>query len=133
MSARIAAVFAITFFLAQFYPHSSARSEPLQAATQVPAGESQGVALPRRDALTLVSMDPVNVGGVMVGYLATYDDVATRRWADYLEFYDTGGSIVAVSWFDRFGIERLAVDRALAEHGDQLQGVLVLLVTGDTI
>jgi len=43
------------------------------------------------------------------------------------------GALLAVGWFDRFGIERLAVDRALVEDGDELEGVFVLILAGDSI
>ena len=38
----------------------------------------------------------------------------------------------AVGWFERFGIQRLAVDRGL-EDEDKLEGVFVLLSEGDSI
>ena len=39
----------------------------------------------------------------------------------------------AVGWFDRFGIQRLAVDRGLLEDEDKLEGVFVLLSEGDSV
>jgi hypothetical protein len=79
-------------------------------------------------------MVPMTVGGELLGGgLAAYDDAATSRPADYLELFNNAGSLLAVGWFDRFGIERLAVDRALIEEADYLEGVFVLILMGDPI
>ena len=43
------------------------------------------------------------------------------------------GVVVIVSWFDSFGIERLVVDRALHDGGQELEGVFVAVVNGDVI
>lgn len=62
-----------------------------------------------------------------------YDDPSTPRPQDYLEFYDRDGNLVVVAWFDRFGIQRVAVDRAFVEGEDQLEGVFVAVVDGNFI
>jgi hypothetical protein len=87
---------------------------------------------PPRRSLKLVSLLPVttNRGPAMV---AVYDDPATSRKEDYRELYDGSGKLIAVGWFDEFGIQRLAIDRAVVEGGDKLQGVFVLLVEGHGI
>jgi hypothetical protein len=41
--------------------------------------------------------------------------------------------LVAVGWFDRFGIQRMAVDRALLGGKDELEGVFVTLLKGEPI
>ena len=84
-------------------------------------------------SLTLISLSPLIAHGKTVGAMAVYDDPTTRRPADYLEVFDSDGALVVVSWFDRFGIERLVVDRALVEGGQELEGVFVALVNGDVI
>ena len=56
-----------------------------------------------------------------------------QRPVDYLEVFDSDGALVVVSWFDRFGIERLVVDRALVEGGQELEGVFVAVVNGEAI
>ena len=81
----------------------------------------------------LVSVSPLLADGQTVGAMAVYDDPATQRPADYLEVVDSGGVLVAISWFDRFGIERLLVDRALVEGGQELEGVFVAVVNGEVI
>ena len=81
----------------------------------------------------LVSISPLLANGQTVGAIAVYDDPTTQRPADYLEVVDSAGVLVAVSWFDRFGIERLIVDRALVEGGQELEGVFVAVVNGEAI
>ena len=124
---------AINVFI-QLYPLAQSHSEPAQTSATSSAQEFyHSVALPPKDRLTLVSVVGVTAQGEILGGLAAYDDAATARPADYLELYNNSGALLAVSWFDKFGIERLAVDRALAEHSDKLEGVFVLVVTGDSI
>ena len=38
-----------------------------------------------------------------------------------------------ISWFDRFGIERTAVDRGIVEQKDKLEGIFVVVVEGDVL
>jgi len=48
-----------------------------------------------------------------------------------MELYDGAGSLLLVSWVDRFGIRRTAMDRGLLqEEASRLEGVLVLLQEG---
>ncbi|MGH7771800.1 MAG: hypothetical protein ACREQA_06140 [Candidatus Binatia bacterium] len=89
--------------------------------------------VPEKDRLNRVSFLPVIVEGEIVGGVAVYDDPATERPADYLELYNRTGGLLAVSWFDGFGIQRTAVDRGLIEETDELEGVFVLLLEGDSI
>jgi hypothetical protein len=131
MKSKLKTLLILGAFLAQFYVVAPLRAE-------ISAGNStqesyRSVSLPQKDRLALVSVVQVTVGGLILGGLAAYDDTATPRPADYLELYNTSGELLAVTWFDRFGIERLAVDRALAEHADRLEGVFVLVENGDSI
>jgi len=84
-------------------------------------------------SLTLVSFSPLVIAGNTVGEVLIYDDPNTKRPADYFELYDTDGNLLAVDWFDRFGIQRMAVDRGLREKTLKLEGVFVVLVAGDSI
>ena len=84
-------------------------------------------------SLTLISLTPLIANGQTVGAMAIYDDPTTPRAADYVEVFDSDGAPVVVSWFDRFGIERLVVDRALIEGGDELEGVFVTVLDGESI
>jgi hypothetical protein len=48
-----------------------------------------------------------------------------------LALYNNAGQLVAVGWFDKFGIQRIAMDRGLLEDNGKLEGVLVLVLDGD--
>ena len=105
-----------------------------QAADSSPQPQFVGLAGGRPQvSLTLISLTPLIANGETVGAMAIYDDPTTKRVADYLEVFDSEGAPVIVSWFDRFGIERLVVDRALIEGGDELQGVFVAVLDGESI
>ena len=60
-----------------------------------------------------------------------YNDVTTERPADYWELCDKEGNLLAVRWFDRFGILRTAVDRGIVEEKDKLEGIFVVVLDGD--
>ncbi len=53
--------------------------------------------------------------------------------ADYLEFYNNASNLVAISWFDSYGIERMTVDRGLVEDGGELEGGFVVLLDGEAV
>ena len=89
--------------------------------------------VPEKNHLRPISILPVTVEGEVVGCVAIYDDPTTQRSADYLELYNNAGDLVAVSYFDSYGIERVAVDRGLVEHKDELEGVFVVLLDGEAL
>ena len=89
--------------------------------------------VPERNHLRPISIVPVTVKGEIVGQMTIYDDSTTQRSADYLELYNNAGNLVAVNWFDRFGIERMAVERVLLEYRDELMGVFVVLLDGEAV
>lgn len=106
----------------------------LEASGNVPGQEiSPPASVPEQHDLTLVSFSPLVVEGKIVGTVAAYHDPTTERPVDYWEFYDSEGGLMAVDWFDRFGIERMAVDRGLLEDEDKLEGVFVVLPQGDPL
>ncbi len=84
-------------------------------------------------SLTLVSFSSLLIAGNTVGKVLIYDDPTTKRPADYFELYDADDDLFAVSWFDRFGIQRVAVDRGLLEEADKLEGVFVILLQGEPL
>lgn len=86
---------------------------------------------PDKNALNPPSFRRLTIWGRVVGTAVLYDDPKTRRSADYLELYDSAGQLVAVSWFDRFGIRRTAIDRGLLEEARDLEGVFVVLPEGE--
>jgi len=99
------------------------------------------VSVPERNHLRPISILPVTVEAEIAGHLVVktvgrvvvYDDPTTRRSADYIELYNNTGNLVAVEWFDRYGIERMAVDRGLLEDRDELEGVLVVVLDGEAV
>ena len=80
--------------------------------------------------LTEVALSPLFDGDKIVGLVAVYDDVTTERPADCLEVYDNAGHLLVIGWFDKFGIQRMAVDRGLLD-GDKLEGVFVVMSDGE--
>jgi len=107
-------------------------SANVNAAENGSAGKIDLAALdmPERP-LTVVLLSPLMEQGTQLGLAVIYDDPSTQRPSDYLEVYNRDGSLVAVAWFDRFGIERVAVDRAFVDGEDELEGVFVPLVDGN--
>jgi hypothetical protein len=109
-------------------------------AGPLPAGEKdprQEIALPSslpdQRRFSLVTVYPLLAENQVIGALAFYDDAATARPADYLELYDREGNLLVVSWFDRFGIERVAVDRGFLEDAERPAGSFVVFVQGDNV
>jgi len=47
--------------------------------------------------------------------------------------YDSAGDLVALGWFDQFGIQRIPVARGLLDESDELEGDFVFLLDGDPI
>jgi hypothetical protein len=109
-------------------------AEPTLASYQPLA---QNIFLPvwvvERRELTQLAIASLVAGDQTVGVVAVYDDPTTERPADYLELYDSVGHLLAASWFDRFGIERVAADRGFLEGKNQLEGVFVILLGGDSV
>src|ERR671914_412397 len=104
-------------------------AHPLQASDNaLQQGSFLPVPVPEKHLLALVSFYPLVVEDEIVGAVDAYDDAATQSPADYLELYNNAGDVLAVNWFDKFGIQRMAVDRGLLQGGNQLEGVFVLLL-----
>ena len=120
--------------LAALFFSAPLRAEPTLASYQPLA---QNIFLPvwalEEHELTQMAVASLVVGAKTVGVVAIYDDPATDRPADYLELYDDAGHLLAVSWFDRFGIERVAADRGFLEGKNELDGVFVVLLDGDSV
>ena len=132
---RVHFVILIIFgFVAELFFLGYLVSKPLGAADTPPEQKIfLPASVPERNHLRPISIVPVTVKGEIVGQMTIYDDSTTQRSADYLELYNNAGNLVAVSWFDRFGIERMAVDRGLLEYRDELRGVFVVLLDGEAV
>ncbi len=105
-------------------PIQSSNNTSVQQAILSPFG-------PEQSQLTEVSLSPLVVSGETVGMVVVYDDPTTERPVDFLALYDNAGQLVAIGWFDKFGIQRMAMDRGLLEDNGKLEGVLVLVLDGD--
>jgi hypothetical protein len=87
--------------------------------------------LPEKQKMRLLGfVTPKNVGAI--ARIAIYDDAATKRIGDYAEVYNSTSELIAVIWFDGFGIVRSAIDRGIVLHKD-LEGVLVLVLDGEPV
>ena len=69
----------------------------------------------------------------VLGLVAFYDDPGTERPVDYIEVYDENDDLLAFGWFDRFGIERIAVDTVVLGASEKPEATYVILVDGQTI
>ena len=134
MKGTVTAVLSAISLLVHLQPPACAQRAPAHTSTIGSQRESYySVSLPRKDRLALVARIPIDVEGQLLGEFIAYDDGSTTRPADYLELHNKWGDLLAVSWFDRFGIERLALDQGLVENAGRLEGSFVLVVAGDSI
>jgi hypothetical protein len=125
--------FMIAAIVAQLMFFGTVRAEDLHYRDSLT--EQESVITIERDQMTLVCSEPWlvegEVLGVIVGYV--YKDRTSQRPVDYWELYDRAGQLLAVSWFDKFGIERTAVDRGILEESENPEGLFVVLLNGETI
>jgi hypothetical protein len=126
-------IFAILEFIAVLFLLGFVAATAAKASDNV--REQEIVTAPEPHVMSLVSFSPWVVEGEVLGTMAAYvyTDVTTERPADYWELYDKNGDLLAVSWFDKAGVQRTAVDRGILEEKDRLEGILVVVLTGDSI
>ena len=124
-------IFAILEFIAVLFFLEFVATRVAEASNS----EQEIVTGPDQHEIKLVSLDPWVVEGEVLGTVAlyVYADVTTERPADYWELYDQEGNLLAVSWFDRFGIRRTAVDRGILENEDKLEGNFVVVLDGNLL
>jgi hypothetical protein len=84
---------------------------------------------PDPNKLDIVGMTTV-ASGNQLRAIVFYDDPGTSRPVDYIAMYSPAGDLLALSWYDRFGIERMAVDRGLIENSGHPEGTFVAFLTG---
>ena len=125
--------FVIFGFATGLFPIDELGTKAAAAADTFSRQEIFPTSVPEKNQLRPISILPVTVEGQIVGRIVVYDDPATQRPADYLELYTNTGDLVAVSWFDKYGVERTAVDRGLLEGKDELEGILVVVLDGDAV
>src|SRR5262245_28665837 len=122
--------FIILSLIVQLFVFGHAKAQPVEVTDNTSGWEFPDTAS-QNGFLVPISTVPCIVEGDIVGYFIAYDDPTTERSVDYWELYDNDGDLVAISWFDRFGIERLAIDRGLVDEGDRLEGAFVVFSDGD--
>jgi hypothetical protein len=88
---------------------------------------------PKHNSLDRVAVTPIIAQGETLGTIIIYDDPLTPRRTDRLEMYERDGGLIAIAWFDEFGIERLVVDRALIDGGNEIEGIFVAVLIGEPI
>jgi hypothetical protein len=71
------------------------------------------ILISEKQRLRRISSEPVTANRGAVGIMVLYDDAATKRPVDYAELYSSEADLLAVHWFDRFGIKRTAIDRGI--------------------
>ena len=126
-------IFAILEFIAVLFFLGFVAGTAAKASDNV--REQEIVTAPEPHDMSLVSFSTWVVEGEVLGTMTAYvyTDVTTERPADYWELYDKNGDLLAVSWFDKAGVQRTAVDRGILEEKDRLEGILVVVLTGDSI
>ena len=127
-------LFVIFGFVAELFCLNDLTIKAVEAA-DIPSKQEifLPTSVPEKNHLRPISILPVTVEGQIVGRVVVYDDSTTQRSADYVELYTNTGDLVAVSWFDRFGVEWTAVDRGLLEGKDELEGILVVVLDGEPV
>jgi hypothetical protein len=126
-------VIILNFLAALFFSAPLGAAPTLTDYQPLAQGAFSPVWVLEKHELTPMAVASLVVGDKTVGVVAVYDDPATDRPADYLELYDDTGHLLAVGWFDRFGIERVAADRGFVEGKNDLEGVFVILLAGDSV
>jgi hypothetical protein len=132
MAFRNKIYFIILGAIVQLLFFGDVRGDELQPSEN--ALEQEIVTGPQHD-MSLVSFSPWVVEGDVLGTLAAYvyDDVTTARPADYWQLYDKEGNLLAIGWFDKFGIQRTAIDRGIVEQKDKLEGIFVVILNGESM
>jgi hypothetical protein len=132
MAFRNKIYFIILGAIVQLLFFGDVRGDELQPSEN--ALEQEIVTGPQHD-MSLVSFSPWVVEGEVLGTLAAYvfDDVTTARPADYWQLYDKEGNLLAIGWFDKFGIQRTAIDRGIVEQKDKLEGIFVVILNGESM
>jgi hypothetical protein len=102
---------------------------PLYSEDYLSEDASGTIKAPDPKKLDIVAMSTIATGNQLRA-VVVYDDPTTSRPVDYIALYSPNGELLALSWFDRFGIERMAVDRGLLENTERPEGIFVAFLTG---
>ncbi|HEY7714689.1 MAG TPA: hypothetical protein VIE90_09285 [Candidatus Binatia bacterium] len=86
---------------------------------------------PDRNVMAAVDSYLFFEDGGELGVFIYYDDPRTKRDIDYIEFYDTDGNLLIVTWIDHLGICHVALDQGLLNEEDPaVDGTLILVDVG---
>ena len=116
--------------LAVLLTTTAVKADSLQLAEN-PFGST--TVLPEKQNMKLIGFVAPKISSGIAGGMAVYDDAATKRIGDYAEIYNPKGALIAIIWFDQFGILRTAIDRGVVLHKKDVEGVLVLVMNGDLV
>src|SRR5262245_3928858 len=104
--------------LAVLLTTTAVKADSLQLAEN-PFGSTTVV--PEKQTMKLIGFVAPKVSSGIAGGMAVYDDAATKRIGDYAEIYNPKGALIAIIWFDQFGILRTAIDRGLSFTKEMLK------------
>src|SRR5215510_1365046 len=116
--------------LAVLLTTTAVKADSLQLAEN-PFGST--TVLPEKQNMKLIGFVAPKISSGIAGGMAVYDDAATKRIGDYAEIYNLKGALIAIIWFDQVGILRTAIDRGAVLHKNDVEGVLVLVMSGDLL
>jgi len=116
--------------LAVLLTTTAVKADSLQLAENPFGGTT---VVPEKQNMKLIGFVAPKVSSGIAGGMAVYDDAATKRIGDYAEIYNPKGALIAIIWFDQFGILRTAIDRGVVLHKKDVEGVLVLVMNGDPV
>jgi len=111
---------ALFILLAVLLATANVNADPLQLA-ESPFGTPTN--LPEKQNMKLIGLLKPKAHAGIAGSMAVYDDIATKRIGDYAEIYNLKGALIAIIWFDEFGILRTAIDRGVVLHKKDVEGV----------
>src|SRR5262249_23921240 len=127
-------LFVIFGFVAELFCLNDLTTKAVEAA-DIPSKQEifLPTSVPEKNHLRPIAILPETVEGQIVGRMVVYDDTMSQRSASYIELYTNTGDPVGARWFDRYGVERTAVDRWLLEDKDELEGILVVVLDGEAV
>jgi len=104
--------------LAVLLTTTAVKADSLQLAEN-PFGST--TVLAEKQNMKLIGFVAPKISSGIAGGMAVYDDAATKRIGDYAEIYNLKGALIAIIWFDQFGILRTAIDRGLSFTKEMLK------------
>jgi hypothetical protein len=126
---RLGSVFVFSLILLLLWNVENVRAEASQIETD--RAKLVVVSINGLTDRSMILVRSVRLTTGIKGRIAVYDDVTTKKPADIAVLYNASDAIVAIVWFDRFGIERLAVDSGFLHRAPELTGLYVVITAGE--